>query len=150
MRSVYDNILFVTSLLAQKITGSSAVKGAAVDTKGYNSAVLRARAEIATGAPDTASMAVKLQESNTTTDGDFTDALDNSGNVIGFTLSGLASAAAEGLARIEGLGLNRKRYLRIVATPTFVNGTSPGAITFGEINQGRAYTLPPNTAVSPT
>jgi hypothetical protein len=92
---------------------------------------------------------VKLQES---ADGstNWGDALDNTGTVIGFTLASLNSAAAIGAARVEGLNLNRKRYLRVVVTPTFTSGTSPACITYGELIFGNAQQLPVTTATSNT
>ncbi len=51
-------------------------------------------------------------------------------------------------ARIEGLDLNRKRYLRAVATPAFTGGTSPGdrcdaEIVFGGGTQVRCRSRRP-------
>lgn len=147
MRSVYDNIKLAQSLAPQSVTGSSAVNGTSVDTKGFNSAVLSAYAGQTSSNPTVANMAYKLQESSDNST--WTDALDNTGTVIGGT-AGVVSAAQAILARIEGLGLNRKRYLRIVVTPSFTGGTTPAVILDGQIVLGRAYTLPPNTAVSNT
>jgi hypothetical protein len=54
-------------------------------------------------------------------------------------------------ARIEGLNLNRKRYLRVVVTPTFTAGSSPAAPVIAEIVQGGPpQQLPVNSAVSNT
>lgn len=62
------------------------------------------------------------------------------------------SFSSEGAARIEGLGgLNRKRYLRAVVTPTFTAGTSPATVMFAEIVQGGPpQQLPVNQTVSNT
>ena len=80
----------------------------------------------------------------------WTNALDNTGTVIGFTLNCL-SAAAENLARIEGLLLNRKQYLRAVITPAFTGGSSPAILGFAEIVLGGPATqLPTDTAASNT
>jgi hypothetical protein len=46
------------------------------------------------------------------------------------------SFSGDGEARIEGLNLNRKRYLRAVVTPTFTAGSSPAAPVIAEIVQG--------------
>lgn len=147
MRSVYDNVTIVNSLKAQSFTGSSAVNGSGVDTLGHGSAVIKAHGAAASGSPTTATLTVKLQESadNST----FTDALDNTGTVIGFTLTN-TSAAAENIARVEGLGLNRKRYLRAVITPTFTGGSSPAILGYAEIVLGRSAQRPNNAAVSNT
>ena len=147
MGSLYDNLSIGDSVEPQVISGSTAVNGAGVDTKGLNTAVIRARGEAASGSPTTATLTVKLQESSDNST--FADALDNTGTVIGFTLT-VTSANAGGLARIEGLGLNRKRYLRAVVTPAFTGGTSPASVVFAEILLGRAFTRPQNTATSNT
>ena len=56
------------------------------------------------------------------------------------------SFSSEGNARIEGLGLNRKRYLRAVVTPTFTGGSSPAAAVIAEIVAGGpAQQLPVDT-----
>src|ERR1035441_6345244 len=172
--SIYDNVkLLGASSLMQNVTGSSAINGVGIDTIGMTDAVLRASVAIpgGTSAPTAASLVFKVQESadNVT----FTDALDNTSTVIGFTLAPLIAATGntatgsntilvmssvagitvgsivtgtglptngavvtavgtasltlsanalsvqtgttlsfttDGLARIEGLGLNRKRY----------------------------------------
>lgn len=61
------------------------------------------------------------------------------------------SFSVEGNARIEGLGLNRKRFLRAVVTPTFTGGTSPAAAVVAEIAAGGpAQQLPVTAVVSNT
>jgi hypothetical protein len=55
------------------------------------------------------------------------------------TASNAATAltfGTEGLARIEGLGLNRHQFLRAVITPAFTGGSSPAILGFAEIAQG--------------
>ena len=149
MRSLYDNVLVSASIDPQSLT-SSAVNGSVVDTEGYNTAILRFRSAAATGSPTpTATIAVKLQEGTKSDGSDMADALDNTGTVIGGTVS-VISAAGPVVARIEGLGLNRKRYLRVVATPNFVGGTTPAALGFGEIILGRAFSKPVISTVSNT
>jgi hypothetical protein len=57
----------------------------------------------------------------------------------------------EGAARIEGLALNRKKYLRAVITSSFTGGTTPAIIGFAEIVQGGPpQQLPVSSAVSNT
>jgi hypothetical protein len=144
--SAYDDIHQVSSIIPQSLTGSSAVDGVSVDTEGYDNAKLHVYAAEASGSPSAASVVVTLQESadNST----WTNALDNTGTVIGFTLSGLQAAAAVSAARIEGLNLNRKRYLRVVVTPSFTGGTSPAVLAYGEIVFGGAQQLPVTTTTS--
>jgi hypothetical protein len=148
--SAYDDIHQVSSIVPQSVSGSSAVDGVSIDTQGYDNAKLHVYAAEASGSPSGASLAVTLQES---ADGstNWANALDNTGTAIGFTLSGLNAAAGVNAARIEGLNLNRKRYLRIVVTPTFTGGTSPAVLAYGEIVfGGGAQQLPVTTVTSNT
>jgi hypothetical protein len=148
MESLYDNVLAVASLRPQSDSGGSAVNGLSVDTKGYNSGVLRASINAASGSPTTASTVVKLQES---ADGstNWADANDNTGNVISATVNP-KTTAQDVVLRIEGLNQNRKRYLRIVETTTFTGGTTPAVVVAADILLGVAFTLPTNTAPSNT
>ena len=153
MRSVYDAIAYVVALFSSAavaaLSGTTAQTSAYIDTKGYNSAMLVGHADAATGSPSAATAAFTLTESDASGSG-FAAANDNTGTQIGFTLTN-TSAAADGAARIEGLGdLNRKRYLKVVITPAFTGGTSPATNAIAYILLGRAYELPANTAVSNT
>jgi hypothetical protein len=146
--NAYDDIHQVSSVIPQSVTG--AVNGVSVDTQGYDNAKLHVYSAEASGSPSAASLVVTLQES---LDGStsWANALDNTGTVIGFTLTGLQAAAGVNAARIEGLNLNRKRYLRIVVTPSFTGGTSPAVLAYGEIVfGGGAQQLPVTSAASNT
>jgi len=147
--SAYDDIRQATSIVPQSLTGSSAVNGVSVDTLGYDNAKIHAYAAQASGSPTTGAVVVKLQES---ADGstNWADALDNTGTVIGFTLSALQTAAAFGAARVEGLNLNRKRYLRVVVTPAFSGGSSPAILAYGELVFSGAGQLPVTSVASNT
>src|SRR5581483_525398 len=95
----------------------------------------------------------------------FVDAKDNTGTVIGATLS-VHTTAQESYARVEGINLQsvgsntepatnaggRKRYLRLVYTPAFTSGTSPATLVYGEIigTPGSGASLPVRTTVSNT
>jgi hypothetical protein len=147
--SAYDDVHQVSSIIPQSVTGSSAVDGVAVDTLGYDNAKIHVYAAEASGSPSAASLAVTLQES-ATSGGTYANALDNTGTVIGFTLSGLQAAAGVSAARVEGLNLNRKRFLRVVVTPTFTGGTSPAILAYGEIVFGNSLQDPVTTTPSNT
>jgi len=129
-------------------TNATPVNGNKVDTLGGDNAALYARSAAASGSPSAFSIAFKVQES---ADGstNWTDALDNTGVAIGFTLD-VHAAAAENVARIEGLNLNRQRYLRAVATPTITGGSSPAAAFFAAIVMGNNQQLPVDTNTSNT
>jgi hypothetical protein len=124
--------------------------------------MIHIRAEIASGTPDAATLAWKLQESVDDVDGDYTDAKDNTGTNIGGTIDA-HDAAQDVYARVEGIGLyntnlsaapfgGRKRWLRLVLTPTFTNGTSPAILAYAEIIGAPAsgMQLPVRTTVSNT
>jgi hypothetical protein len=147
--NAYDDVHQVSSIIPQSLTGSSAVDGVSVDTQGYDNAKLHVYAAEASGSPSAASVVVTLQES---ADGstNWANANDNTGTVIGFTLSGLQAAAGVNAARVEGLNLNRKRFLRVVVTPAFTGGTSPAILAYGELIFGGAQELPVTTTVSNT
>jgi len=148
--NIYDNdkIIGGTSLAPQSFTGSSAVDGSSVNTQGYDNAAIYAYGAEASGSPSAAALVVTLQESTTGTGG-WTNALDNTGTVIGFTLN-CESAAAENLARIEGLNLNRQQYLRAVITPAFTGGTTPAILGFAQIILGNSQQLPTDSTASNT
>jgi hypothetical protein len=146
----YDDTLVASSTASsvaiQSLTGSSAVNGDSIDTAvtfDADSIMVRIRTEIASGSPTTATVAWALQESSDNST--FTAALDNSSTAIGSTIN-TAVAAQDVYARVEGISLNRKRYLRIVLTPTYTGGTSPATLAFaeyigapgnGQVNAGR-------------
>ena len=151
MRSnVYDDlkVLKGTSLVPQSFSGSTAVNGSAVDTLGADNAAVYAYGVTASGSPTASTLTVKIQES---ADGstNWADALDNTGAAIGFALN-VHGADAENIARIEGLNLNRKRYLRAVITPAFTAGTSPASIAVAQIILGNIGQLPADSNVSNT
>lgn len=146
MRSIYDNVAVAKSIAPQSDSGGSAVNGGAVDTLGYNTAMVVFESGAISGSPTGTSIAVKIQES---ADGstNWQDAEDNTGAVIGGTVTAASTAL---LARIEGLGLNRKRYLRVVETTTFTGGTTPAVLVHGNILLGRGFEKPANSGVSNT
>lgn len=93
---------------------SAAASGSAIDLNGFDSALF----VINTGAIVGAGLfGVKLQESDTTTEADFTDvaSADQLGTVP-------AALAANATYRIGYIGSKRKRYVRAVVTK--VGGTS--------------------------
>ena len=154
MRSVYDAIATVVALFTSRgsvnITDTTLYTSAAIDTKGYNSAMMVGHAGMDNGSCTTFPIAFLLQESDASGSG-FAAANDNTGTQIGFTISPIA-ADVDGSARIEGLGdLNRKRYLKVtMQAGSITGGSSPASRSFCTIVLGRAYNLPANTGVSNT
>ena len=146
--NVYDDVKVLSgcSVDPQSLSGTTAATGNKVDTLGADNAAVYVRAAAASGSPATASLVVTLQES---ADGstNWANALDNTGTVIGFTLDAHA-AAAENIARIEGLNLNRKRYLRALITPNISGGGAVVATAL--IIIGNNQEVPVDTASSNT
>ncbi len=101
------------SIAPQTITADAdgtSVSGAAVDCRGFEEAqvVLHHGAVV-----DGATLAAKVQESDTTTDGDFADITDAAfADVAGG--AAVLSGIYQGRLNLVG----RKRYLRVVATVT--------------------------------
>lgn len=165
----YDDTVQLNNLSSSvalvSYTGSSAVKLTGIDTLVANpieSLMVHIRAEIASGSPSAATLAWKLQESVDDVDGDYGDAKDNAGNVIGATLNVL-SVAVDGFARVEGVGLyntnlsatpfgGRKRWLRLVVTPAFTGGSSPAILAHAQFiaTPASGVILPVRTTVSNT
>ena len=147
MRSIYDNVTVSKSIAPQSDAGGSAVNGGVIDTLGYNTAMLVFESGAISGSPSATSIAVKLQEGALADGSDMADAKDNTATNIGGTVTAANTVL---LARIEGLGTNRKRYLRVVETTTFTSGTSPAVLVHGNILLGRGSPKPSNTGVSNT
>lgn len=160
--SIYDNVAFQggVSLPPQSFSGSSAVNGNVVNTQGMTDAVLRAYAAAPSGSPSAASLVVTLQEC-TTAGGTFTNALDNTGTVIGFTLTPplsvtgtttngsaiiTAMSSVTGLyvgQAISGTGIPAGAVIVSVGTTTVTisanatSGNSSEALTFGTEGEAR-------------
>ena len=116
----------------QSLSGTTAVNGAALDRQGYGSGVIIAQVGTATGSPTSFTATVKLQESNTTTSGDFTDV-----SGVSFVLDA-NSETSELDVDLAGL----KQYIRVVITPAFVDGSSPTVPACASIVLGGADRLP--------
>lgn len=113
MKDLYSKVSLVQSLGAVVLSATST--GAAIDLSGYNSAVLVVNTGAIAGAGD---FTAKLQESDTTTSGDFTD-------VAAADLRGAlpATLAADSVYKLGYIG--RKKYVRHVITKN--GGTSIAA-----------------------
>lgn len=110
MRELYNDIGLTQALIpaVQSATATSA----AIDLAGFESATVLINTGAIVSAGD---FTVKLQESDTTTSGDFTDVA--AGNLVG---TFPASLAADSLYKVGYSGT--KRYVRTVATKN--SGTS--------------------------
>lgn len=143
MRSVYDSIKATHTVLPIAATGSPT--SVAVDTFGYNSAMFHATVGLAGpagGTPTSFSVAVKIQESATSS-GTYTD-------ISGATADAITGTNKSVQIRVEGLGSSaRMRYLKVVMTPTFVGGTSPSIVMSAVALLGNAFTKPVENSGTP-
>jgi hypothetical protein len=148
--SIYDNVAFQggVSLPPQSFTGGSAVNGNVVNAAGMTDAVLRAYAAAPSGSPTAASLVVTLQESTTGNSG-WTNALDNTGTVIGFTLTPPASVTgttASGSPIITAMSSVTGLY---VGQPISGTGIPSGAVITA-IQSATAITISANATSSNT
>lgn len=112
MKDTYHDNKAVPALAPAVV--SAAANGVAVDLAGFDSALFVINTGAIVGAGD---FGVRLQESDTTTDADFTDvaATDQLGTIP-------ATLAANSAYRVGYIGSKRKRYVRAVVTKA--GGTS--------------------------
>lgn len=111
----------------------AAVKGLAIDRTGSLSGIVSVGVGAVSGTPTSFSVAGKLQHSDTTTDGDFAD-------VTGYTLTALTAINTN---TFKGFNLNGlKKYIRVVITPTFVDGTTPKIYITSSVALGDAIAEP--------
>lgn len=112
---------------------AGAYAGSAIDRLGFLSGIVEVGVGAVSGTPTSFSVVAKIQESDTTTDGDFTD-------VAGFTLDSLAAINTNTFKGFDLTGL--KRYIRVVVTPAFVGGTTPKVYLTGAVALGDSDTEP--------
>jgi hypothetical protein len=116
MRDLASNI-GVSPTLAP-VDYAATTKGTAVDLLGYDSAAL----VINTGAVTSAGLyVVKMQESDTTTDGDFSDV--DASDLVGSLPASLAAASSYKQSYVGS-----KRYIRAVITKTSGTSIVAGAV----------------------
>lgn len=126
MKDTYSSLGIVATL--DPADHAATTKGNAVDLQGFNSANLVINTGVITAA---GKYDVKLQESDTTTDGDFTDVA--AGDLLGKLPTALAAAA------VYKQGYKgSKRYLRAVITKQSGTSIIAGAV----IVRGHPYDAP--------
>lgn len=148
MRSLYDNVAFKKAIAAADVSGASgtpiSVGVFVVDTQGYNTGVFEVIAGTPTGTTVTYTIAIQVQES-TASAGTYTDVSGATGTITGF-----GTALAEHCQiRVEGLGTDRDRYLKlsIVATTSPTDKTIP---VFAIAALGRGYQGPETNSATGT
>lgn len=116
MRDLSSNIKAVNAL--SPAVQSATIKGNAIDLLGFESAAMVVNTGAIVSAGD---FSAKLQELDTTTDGDFVDVV--SGDLVG---SLPASLTADGSFRQGYIG--HKRYIRLVLTKNGGTSIAAGAV----------------------
>jgi hypothetical protein len=116
MRDLVNNIGAVLAL--SPAVQAATIKGNAVDLSGFESAALVVNTGAIVGAGD---YTAKLQESDTTTDGDFTDVA--AGDLIGALP---ASLTADGSFKQGYIG--HKQFVRVVVTKNAGTSIAAGAL----------------------
>lgn len=125
MKDLYSKVGLVQSLGPVVLAATST--GSAIDLEGFNSALVEVTTGAIAGAGD---YTAKLQESDTTTSGDFADVA--AADMLG---SFPASLAADSVYKVGYVGV--KRYVRHVVTKN--SGTSiAAAVTIIKGNAGKA------------
>jgi hypothetical protein len=126
MRDLANNIGAVLAL--SPAVQAATIKGSAIDLLGFESAAIVINTGAIAGAGD---FTAKLQESDTTTDGDFTDVA--AGHLIG---SLPASLEADSTVKQGYRGF--KRYIRVVLTKNSGTSIAAGAVAV----KGHAHLRP--------
>lgn len=116
MRDLASNIGAVLAL--SPAVQAATIKGNTIDTNGFESVAFIVNTGAIASAGD---FGLKLQESDTTTDGDFTDVA--AGDLVG-TLP--ATVTADGSFKQSYIG--HKRYVRLVATKNGGTSVAIGAV----------------------
>lgn len=135
MHSVFDTVKALAAVRPVALAAGSATV-IWIDTLGYHSAMFVVENGAATGTPDSYTVAGKVQES---------DAANGSSpaDISGAAITTITADGKSAQIRVDGLGTGgRKRYLGLVVTSAFVNGTSPKALVSGLCILGRAARKP--------
>ena len=146
MRSIYDNVIPQIAVNARLATATST--SAVIDTKGHNSAMITVKATGCAGSPTASQVVATITESDTEA-GTYTTATDVGGTTLAATAVN-TSGDAQASARIEGLNQNRKRFIKVVLTPTITGGTNPAFTATAVVLLDRSYQEPVTTATSNT
>lgn len=122
MKDLHNNIALKTAMAITATTGNTAVLGTAIDRQGFNS--VEFVATLGTITTSGTAYAVEVQESDTTTSGDFTKVADVDllGDAVAFADSEIGTSKKIGYVGI-------KRYVRVKVTPAGNTGES----TFGVV-----------------
>lgn len=118
MRDIYHHLAAVAAVPSG--SKADAVNGSAIDLKGFDSALVVVNTGTISGDGD---FSFKLQESDTTTGGDFADV--DAADVLG---EAPATLAANSAYRLGYIGSKRKRYIRVAITKEGGTSIQLGAV----------------------
>jgi len=131
MRDLFNNVDVIEALEAIVVNNDTEGKSTAIDLKGYNSCVLAVTVgQSLDTLSGTVYHTIKLQHSDTSTDGDFADVA--AADILGFgnaTMALIDDPAEDGVTVSAGY-IGSKRYVRVFVdtTGTHTNGTPIGAV----------------------
>lgn len=135
MKSVIDNVKALAAVRPVALAAGSATV-IWIDTLGYESAMFVVENGAATGTPDSYTVAGKVQESAAANGSSPVD-------ISGAAITTITADSKSAQIRVDGLGTgSRLRYIGLVVTSAFVNGTSPKALVSGLCLLGRAKRVP--------
>lgn len=143
MREFNDTIKPILGLAPVQLSGEGlAVRGPVIDRRGFEAAVFPIGMSTISGSPTRLGVVFKVQHCATST-GSFADKLDEESNVLfTTTLSGTAAAMQGASSHIDVDCLNLERYIQLVATPTFFEGSSPKVFVGAGCVLGEAKVVP--------
>jgi hypothetical protein len=119
MRDIASNIGTVLALAPA--VQAATIKGDTIDTTGFESAAFVINTGAVSPASPLPSFTAKLQESDTTTDGDFTD-------VAAADLVGTLPASLEASSVYKQSYIGHKQYVRVVVTKNSGTSVAAGAV----------------------
>lgn len=137
MKDLHNNVKVVQALNSALTTATTDTAGAAVDRQGYESVEFIAQTGVVT--TTTVSIAMRVQESDTSTASDFTDvaAADLIGTTADFSFTAGATSIANDVRKIGYRG--NKRYVRVVRTASATATGIVGAVAV----LSKAHIAPP-------
>lgn len=132
MRSLFDAVKNVQAV--DPIAADSVQTSAAIDTMGYNTGVVTVNNGAATGTPTSYTVDAKVQHCDTS-GGSYAD-------VAGAAITQITANGKIATIRLEGLGTDIKRYIKVLVTPALTGGTSPKCLIAAAVQLARGYTEP--------
>lgn len=143
MRYLNDTVKAALAALPIAISGEgSAFSGPIIDRRNYESALFTVMTGVSTGAPTRTGVAFKVQTAALST-GVFADVLDEN-SAVRFTtsISGERAAIVGTVAHIDVDLTACERYIKLVSTPSWPDGSQPAVLIGATCVLGDAKVLP--------